>query len=210
MQNTRYDAVFFDFDGTLVDSEKLKKDAFFALFPSEPEYERIVREVLREDPDGSRYAVIPSMLDRMVQKGLSVSGRNNPDALVARYGNLVLESVSNADEMPGAAYVLDELRKAGVQLFLCSNTPEEPLRQILIARAWLGFFDRVSGYPSKKEDFIRNLLKEKAISPYKALMVGDGPSDETAARQNSIEFRKVDGARSLDEVVNLWEVIDSV
>lgn len=210
MQNTRYDAVFFDFDGTLIDSEKLKKDAFFELFPSEADYERIVREVLSSDPDGSRYAVIPRMVDRIERGGLSIPGGENAEALIARYGDLVLDLVAKAEEMPGATYVLKELQTAGVYLFLCSNTPEEPLLQVLAARSWLKYFNEISGYPARKEGFVANVLRERSISPDRVLMVGDGPSDEEAARRNSVEFIRVDGFRNLDEVIGLPKMIQGV
>ena len=59
----RFDAVIFDFDGTLVDSAGVKYDSFFELFPATEQHRAVVKEVLVADPDGSRHVVIPRMVE---------------------------------------------------------------------------------------------------------------------------------------------------
>jgi phosphoglycolate phosphatase len=117
----RFDAVIFDFDGTLVDSARAKYQAFFSLFPPSDEHRAVVASVLERDPDGSRYQVIPRMFQEMVGRGLSVPAHHSPGDRIEAYGELVLAAVKQAQEIRGASELLQALR-GRCAVYISSNT----------------------------------------------------------------------------------------
>ncbi len=181
----RFDAAVFDFDGTLVDSAPAKRDAFFAIFPSSAAHRAVVAAVLTEDPDGSRHRVIPLMAQRMAVAGLDPGA---PEAeLVRRYGEVSEAAVGAAGELPGASALLAVLASR-IPLHVCSNTPEETVRNHVAARGWSAYFRSVDGHPTMKARRVAEILKAAAISPQRLAVIGDGISDEAAAVENGCVF----------------------
>jgi phosphoglycolate phosphatase-like HAD superfamily hydrolase len=182
----RFDAVVFDFDGTLVDSAGVKYETFFKLFADTPAHRAIVAEVLAADPDGSRHAVIPRMIAKLREQGLQVP----PDDAIETYGRLVEMDVSAAPECSGATALLSRL-KDSMDVYVASNTPREAVRRETVQRGWSGWLKGVHGYPDRKADVVRGILDRDGIKPDRLAVVGDGLSDEEAARVNSCVFIKI-------------------
>jgi phosphoglycolate phosphatase len=182
----RFEAIVFDFDGTLVDSAPAKRKAFFAIFPADAAHHAIVDQVLNEDPDGSRHRVIHLMAQRMWAQGLDPGAASESD-LVRRYGEVSEEAVAAADELPGATALLKALAPQ-MALHVCSNTPEETVRAHVAARGWNPFFRTVDGYPTSKSSRVAEILKSHGLAPGRLAVVGDGVSDEAAAKDNGCVF----------------------
>jgi len=197
----RFDAIVFDFDGTLVDSAGAKYDSFFKLFPATEAHHAVVRNVLAADPDGSRHAVIPRMIEKMRKRGLDVSGDNH----VQRYGEIVEEGVAVAPECPGASQLLADLQ-GQAKLYICSNTPQDAVRHQAGLRRWSGYFEGIYGYPARKADVVRDILKAERIIPDRLAVVGDGVSDEEAARANDCVFIRIAQPSDLTKVARQLEL----
>jgi phosphoglycolate phosphatase-like HAD superfamily hydrolase len=187
--------IFFDFDGTLVDSAAVKRNCFYSLFPNSPEYRSIVSAVLLDNPDGSRFDVIPRMIKEMLTKGLALLPGTTANTAIASYTDQVLAGVMMCDEMPGASHVLGAL-STRCAICIASNTPEIDLRKLVEARKWDGLVRSIDGYPCRKINIVRERLSEFGVSASRALVVGDGRSDEEAAEANGCAFLKI--ARSGD------------
>ncbi|MBI3672213.1 MAG: HAD family hydrolase [Rhizobiales bacterium] len=179
-----FDAAVFDFDGTLVDSAMAKRTAFFELFPASRAHRAIVEEVLAADPDGTRHRVVARMVALMQDKGLAC---DDATVLVPRYGDISAAAVAGAAELPGASAILAELAPL-LRLHLCSNTPAETVRAHVAARGWSGHFRSVDGYPTAKSAKIAAVLASDAAAGSRLAVIGDGPSDEEAARANGCTF----------------------
>ena len=184
----RYDVVFFDFDVTLVDSASAKRQAFFDLFPDTEDHARVVRMVLEADPDGSRYLVIPRMIEGMRQAGLVIPKDGNLDRLARQYARNAMDSVRLAPEMPGAKRLLKTLHSRCVALYLCSNTPHEAIVTLVKAKRWDGYFQDIAGYPTTKDDFVRRTIERSGVPVERIAFIGDGISDRKAAASSGIKF----------------------
>lgn len=198
----RFDAVVFDFDGTLVDSAPAKYQAFFDIFPGDDAIQRIVAEVLRANPDGSRHAVIPRMMALMRAQRLKLPGTDQER--IAAYGEAVLASVAACPVLPRAEEALELARRAG-KVHVSSNTPQEPLRDLLNRRGWLPMIDGIHGYPARKADTLRAVVAQSGGKPERVLTVGDGPSDEAAAREIGCPFVKVTLEQGLNPAIAALE-----
>jgi phosphoglycolate phosphatase-like HAD superfamily hydrolase len=192
----RFDAVVFDFDGCLVDSVQAKYNAFFDVFPSGAAHRRVVADVLCADPDGSRHNVIPRMAESMRRAGLALDDRLSDEERIVAYGGAVLEAVAACPARPRAEDLLRHARRTG-SVYISSNTPEVPLRELVRRRGWLPLVDAVYGYPRRKEDTLRQIVTNLGGRGDSVLVVGDGVSDEAAARDNGCVFVWIDARSGL-------------
>ena len=182
--STRFDAVIFDFDGTLVASAPAKRQAFFDIFPvaAAP----VIAAVLADDPDGSRHVVIPRMIEGARAKGIVIPHGDH----VTRYGEVSEQAVAAAPELPGATGLLRRLAPL-MELHVCSNTPEDTVRRHVSARGWNRYLASVEGYPTTKRDKIAVVIRARLLDPARVAMVGDGTSDEQAAAANGCAFLRI-------------------
>ncbi len=169
----------FDFDGTLVDTAAAKRQAFFDVFPQD--CGETVERVLTEDPDGSRFAVIPRMIIE--------SGRSdlNPDAIITAFGKQVLHRVALANEIPGASDALKWAASKGAA-YVFSVTPHEDLRAALTQRGWVDILSGIYGFPNHKPEVLKRLMNENHTAPQNTTVIGDGISDAEAARMNGCHY----------------------
>lgn len=182
-----FDAVIFDFDGTLVDSAKAKRAAFFAVFPDTPLHHAIINGVLEGDPDGSRHHVIPLMIERMQAAGLDQECALLSGDLVANYGSVSETAVKQAPEVQGASALLAAL-SPHMELHLCSATPRATVRAHVEARGWEPYFVTIEGHPAVKAVEVKRVIDAGGFKPQRVAVVGDGISDEQAARANGCRF----------------------
>jgi phosphoglycolate phosphatase-like HAD superfamily hydrolase len=194
----------FDFDGTLVDTAAAKRCAFFGLFPRGAGYAEIVEAVLTDDPDGSRHAVIPRMAQKMAAQGLPLADAA-VDARIALYGDRVVEAVAAAPEVDGAGALLAAAHRM-MAVHIASATPAEPLRAEVARRGWLNHLDGVHGWPAGKAEVVRELMSTGGHAAAATLVVGDGVSDEAAARANGTAFHRIAAPADLRPVAALLGV----
>lgn len=185
----RFEAVVFDFDGTLVDSAAAKRAAFFDLFPNTPICRELVAAVLDERPDASRFEVIPEMIVRLVAAGVAVAAGAGVEERVEQYGRLALERTRAAPEVAGAGALLRELH-AGCALYVASNTPAPALHELIAARGWRPWLRGVFGHPREKAQVVGEVADRHGGSAHVAV-VGDADLDESAARRNGCAFFRV-------------------
>ena len=170
-------AVVFDFDGVIVDSNRVKADAFGALYA--PYGEAIAQEVVAFHlahggmPRAEKF--------RHWQRDI-VDGPHD-EATIAdlgrRFGEMVKEKVKRVPEIPGAEAALKAL-SARLPLHMASATPQTELEEIVEARHLDRYFASIHGVPTSKADALRMRLAE-GFGPDEILMVGDATADHAAA-----------------------------
>lgn len=195
--------IVFDFDGTLIDSQKMKLEAFFKLFPKENHYVSTVAGVLSEMPEASRYMILTSILERLNCKKSKLN--SEIERLALEYDQIVVQGALNCPEIPGATALL-ELAYKNHQLYLNSNTPVESLIAIVSGRGWSKYFKEIFGYPYGKEPALRKIMMVEMNSPEEILVVGDGHSDREAADNVRCSYYQIHCDRALIELIKLLEL----
>jgi phosphoglycolate phosphatase len=183
--------VVFDFDGVLVESNAVKRQAYFDIFESSGGgVEPTVEAVLREDIDGDRFDTIRRILLRLGAVG-SNGGSETLDALVMqyaeRYNDICEDYAATCGEVPGASLALAQLADRH-SLYVVSATPEEPLRRIVERRGWTPRFRAVLGRPQSKPEHLRRIMEWEHVGGERVIFVGDGLRDLQAARASGCRF----------------------
>ncbi len=177
--------IVFDFDGTLIESNTLKYEAFFQLFPQDASHEKVIRDILARHPEESRYVILEKILRKIDPCG--DRPEEQVEILAAHYNDIVLEGAKSCPECPGAERLLQRLSSL-YPLYLSSTTPEDALCKILSFRRWTGYFKGIFGYPRKKLETLREIVKQERVKPSQVLVVGDGESDRVSAEKVGCSF----------------------
>lgn len=179
------DAVFFDFDGVLVESNEVKIDAFRRLYA--PHGEEVVEKVIAEHVRHEGVSRVVK-LERFHREFLGIDLDEDGVADLAQtYSEMVEDAVVACDAVPGA---LDALKAwAGrCPVYVVSGTPQDELRRIVARRGLDDFFETVFGSPRIKPDIVGDELTRIGIGAERALFVGDSLTDFDCAQAVGTRF----------------------
>lgn len=178
-------AIIFDFDGVILESNRIKDDAFRALFADETEaHQAAILKLHRANGGVSRYWKLDRIFQDILARPLTAAHR---DELARRFSALVMDRILDCPFVPGALEFL-EAHKNRTTMVIASGTPENELVEIVEHRGIAAYFDAVKGAPDTKTKIIRKLLDYLGLAPDKCLCVGDSMTDYEAAAENKLPF----------------------
>lgn len=181
----------FDFDGTLVDSNDIKRDTFFNIVQSLDPSGEIVSQVLKCWPAGDRYEKTRKIAEGLISKGYLASGVSIDEwsaHLASEYTLQCQEAIAYCQEMPGASQSLRELTEKGYLLFINSATPEQPLRELLKLRNWSHLFQDVYGAENSKANNLRKISRKTGAAKNEIVHIGDQLDDLQATEEFDCQF----------------------
>ena len=171
-------AVIFDFDGTLVDSNDIKKKAFYSVTKNIDGADSLLDKILSTPESGDRYDIFTTLSKKLkLVSNISVDSSK----LSHLYTQLCENEISRARELLGVSEALNQLNKLGIKLFISSATPESTLRKIIDVRGWSGIFDTVLGAPSKKIEHVKKISAQNNFVMSDIVYVGDSAVDRETA-----------------------------
>jgi phosphoglycolate phosphatase-like HAD superfamily hydrolase len=206
--------VVFDFDGVLVDSNAVKRDAYARVVAPLGVPADLVARALADCPDGDRYAVLETIVRRARASGCLEAAAPVAETvaeLARAYGAVCEEHTATCAEGRDASATLARLA-ARYPLYVASDTPEEPLRRVIARRGWSRHFRGVLGRPLTKVENLRLVAAREAVVPAAIVLVGDSGRDLAAARECGCCFIGVrsdgndfeeDGLTMLDDLSGL-------
>lgn len=184
---------FFDFDGTLIASNEVKRAVFFEVIEPYPQLAADLDRLLDEHPPLNRYQLFEE-LAASATRSVDVPP---PHVMADRYTHLVERAIASCPHVPGAMAAVRMLRGRGVRCHIVSDTPHDSLERVVkVHRLWPEV-DAVMGGPTKKEVHIARVLNDTGASPLESLVIGDGDTDREAARVIGCHFVRVGAAHAL-------------
>jgi beta-phosphoglucomutase-like phosphatase (HAD superfamily) len=181
-----WQAVFFDFDGVILDSVDVKTRAFAAMFRSYgPEVEQAVVQYHLSNKGVSRYDKFEFYYLHFLKKPID---RSTLDVLDRKFNRLIINGVLDAPFIDGALESLKELKKKRIPAFVVSGTPDDEIKLIVYKRELSSYFTEVHGSPRKKEKILLDIGVRFSIDLRKCLFIGDAMTDYCAASQCGTNF----------------------
>ncbi|QAY65100.1 HAD family hydrolase [Paenibacillus protaetiae] len=184
---TKPEAVIFDMDGTLFETDTLLRGVHENIF-------RTLREegLYGETPPVERLlGCLGMLLDDIwlkVMPDASEAARDRANELLLQYEIEGLEA-GEGRLYSGAEEALRQLKEQGVKLFVASNGLELYVKEVArlkgIAPLFEGLYSAGEYRTSSKVDLVALLLQEHGIGH--AWMVGDRSSDVEAGRNNGLD-----------------------
>ena len=182
-----YAALIFDCDGVVLDSNRLKTEAFgIAAQPYGAAAAQALVAYHVAHGGVSRYVKLAHFLDHIVPEHAPDTTGPGLDALLSAYAGAVragLLSCAVADR-------LDALRAATprARWMIVSGGDQSELREIFAARHLAGYFDAgIFGSPDTKHAILARQLAAGTIR-HPALFLGDSRLDHDAATRAGIDF----------------------
>ncbi|WP_028563654.1 HAD family hydrolase [Paenibacillus pinihumi] len=204
------EAVLFDLDGTLFQTESLLV----------PVHRRVFRTLNEEGlyaggepPVGRLLGSLGMLLEEIWQRvmpGGSAEARQRANELLLQYGLEELEA-GKGNLYPDVSGTLRTLKDRGIRLFIASNGLEEYVKEIPrlmgIADLFDGFYSAGEYGTLTKVELVRIILEDNGIRS--AWMVGDRSSDVEAGKSNGLFVVGCDyaGFRNEGELEGADEVI---
>lgn len=180
------DAIFFDFDGVIVDSVEAKIQAFGELYRPFGDAVRLaVMAYQRAHPGETRYDKIPRFHRDLL--GVALTGPEI-ERWCARLGDIVIDRVVESPLLPDVAATLAALQDAGVRMHVVSGTPQDELALIARRKRIDGYFHSLEGSPRSKPAILSTLIAAHGLSPHRCLFVGDAMTDHDAAAAFAMPF----------------------
>ena len=186
MNKHDWQAIIFDFDGVIVESGKIKTQAFAELYRDHGA--DIVAQVVQfhtQNGGMSRYRKFRHFQEHFLHR-LPLT-ETEERQLDIRFSELVVEAVIAADPVPGA-FELIRQQASKIPLFVASGTPEIELKVIVERRGLAPYFTDVRGAPALKKTIIAEILSSHDLTPGSVLMIGDAMADYEGAQANHTAF----------------------
>jgi phosphoglycolate phosphatase len=188
--------IVFDFDGTLVDSNAVKRDCFDRAIAGlgEPRARTALTAALRAG--GDRYTIFGAVAQDLWKEPTAAASEARK--LATAYSRCCANGVRGAPPRRGFRSTFVVLRRRGVPLYINSATPRADLLPLLRARGMLGCFTGVHGAPGDKVQNLRAVMRTQRLRPHQVAMIGDGADDLAAARATRCRFVAIAPTASLD------------
>lgn len=192
MTVTAYATLVFDCDGVVLESNRIKTEAFrtAALPWGEAAAEALVAHHVAHG-GVSRYAKFAHFLSDIVPARAERTDGPGLEELLAAYAGAVRVGLMNCAVTEG----LEALRAAtpDARWLIVSGGDQEELREIFAARGLDGFFDGgIFGSPDTKDTILGRELAAGTITR-PALFLGDSRYDHSAAQRAGLDFVFVSG-----------------
>lgn len=186
---TGYKTLVFDCDGVILDSNKVRAQAFYnAALPYGERHAAALREYHILHGGVSRYVKFEVLLRDMVGTPVTEKAMS---ALLHQFTTEATVGLLKCDIAPG----LEALRKATPHAawMLVSGADEQELRNVFAERGIAQWFDAgIFGSPSSKDDILKR-EQARGNLPHPGLFFGDSRYDHQAATRAGLDFTFVSG-----------------
>jgi len=182
-----YQTLVFDCDGVVLDSNKVKTQAFYnaALSYGEAAAQALV-DYHVANGGISRYRKFEYFLDTLVAQHTRKTGGPGLQSLLDAYAEAVRRGLVNCAVTPGLA----KLREAtpDARWLIVSGGDEAELREVFAQRGLVQMFDGgIFGSPASKDEILSDQLARGNIRP-RALFIGDSRYDHVASTAAGLDF----------------------
>ncbi|MCF8069387.1 MAG: HAD-IA family hydrolase [Desulfobacterales bacterium] len=182
----KWEAVFFDFDGVILDSCGVKTKAFANMFQKYgPEVEKKVIEYHLANGGLSRFNKFKYYYEKILNKPIN---EEIIECLSQQFSNFVVNDVLTSPFIPGAKESLEVVKKNNVSAYIISGTPDSEIKLIVKKKELKNYFKEVHGSPKKKWEICQKIINKENYKPQNCLFIGDAMADYEAACKNGICF----------------------
>lgn len=201
LQVTDYASLVFDCDGVILNSNRVKTDAFYqAALPYGEAAAQAMVDYHVANGGVSRYLKFAHFLEQLVPEYAVERSGPNLDELLEHYANAVLEGLLSCEVAPG----LEQLRERtpNTRWLIVSGGDQAELRHVFAKRGLAELFDGgIYGSPDTKDEILARELKSNTIQ-MPALFLGDSKYDYQAASTAGLDFVFLSGWSEVQD----WQV----
>lgn len=182
----RAKGIVFDFDGTLVDSNEIKRLGFDFTFAAYPDRMSEIRAYCY----GFNHTIRGEKFRYVTEKILGLEYTLELERLFhKRFADFTTEGVIAAPEIPGASAFVKSM--ADLRPAILSSTPTAILIEILERRGWRSLFSTLQGAPIDKREWLKDFQRSLSCRPEELVFFGDTDEDAESGEAASCTFVRV-------------------
>ena len=201
-------AVFFDFDGVIVDSAPIKTAAFAEMFRKHgPDIEEKVVRYHLAHQGISRFEKFRYAYENILNVSID---QNKLTKLGIEFSKLVLDKVRAGPYIPGVINNLNDLKSSNIPAYIVSGTPDEEIKYIVHYKKLDHYFMGISGSPPAKADILRKIISQNKYEASQCLFLGDAMTDYEAAKDTSVNFIAIANDRQSSPFPEEVEIYSSI
>jgi phosphoglycolate phosphatase-like HAD superfamily hydrolase len=199
-------ALFFDFDGVVMDSMHLKLEAYCHAFAGQGFASDEVNRIQTREAGIARQRLLGIIYREL--KGEELPPELYESAL-ERFNQHDEASRVRMDFVPGSQAFLDKVRGRYFTAVV-TGTPQDVIDRT-VAHFGLGpYFDKVCGSPVVKVDHLQALAASRGLRPDQCVYIGDAVKDQEASVACGMPFAGLDRGDHPFDADKAWIIVESL
>ncbi len=197
------EVIFWDFDGVIVDSEKVRIAGFEKVLSDYPREE--VCELIqyhKENGGLSRYVKFRYFFEEIRKTSITNQEINE---LSSQFSDIMRERLIKKDILIETTLNFIKKNFKKIKMHIVSGSDEEELRYLCKKLDIARFFISIHGSPTPKIELVKSLLKDIMVNRDKMILIGDSINDFEAATTNDVEFFGFNNPGLRDRGINYIE-----
>ena len=167
--------VFWDFDGVILDSMKVRDWGFREIFKKYAESEvELLIQYHRKNGGLSRYVKIKYFYDKILNKPIT---NDQIQEYANNFSILMKEKLIDPSNLIQDSLDFIKVEHNNYQFHIVSGSDQEELRYLCKELKINSFFISIHGSPTPKKQLVRNLLKEYSYQTEETCLIGDSIND---------------------------------
>lgn len=179
-------AIFFDFDGVIVESNAIKTHAFYELYlPYGKEIAAQAKAYHSENEGINRDEKFDVLHPLFFNKPCSEQEKKR---LSAKLSKIILDQAPQTPFVKGIIRFLEKLLNENKLAFLLSAAPHQELLTICKEQKIAKYFKEIYGAPYKKHEAGISIMNTYKLKKHETVFIGDSLTDLHSAQKMDIPF----------------------
>jgi len=178
--------IFWDFDGVILDSMKIKGDGFLELFK---EYDKQFLDLMEKyhyDNGGvSRFEKIKYFYNDILNQMIS---EDDIVKLADKFAKIIQNKLYDKSNLIQDSLEFIKANYDKYNFHIVSGAEHYELNSLCDSFKLTQYFKSINGSPTKKDILVKNILEGYSYKKEESVLIGDAMTDYNASIINSIEF----------------------
>ena len=178
--------IFWDFDGVILNSMKIKGDGFIELFKEYDEMYLNKLEQYHYDNGGvSRFEKIKYFFNEILQKDIT---EKEVIEFADKFAEIINKNLFNPSNLieDSVSYIKENYKK--YNFHIVSGAEHNELNELCKYFELDKYFISIDGSPTKKDVLVKEILDKFNYKKDETILIGDSSTDYKASIVNTIEF----------------------
>lgn len=182
----KYTNILWDFDGVIIDSEKIREEGFYKIFECFPvdQVEQLM-DFHRNNGGLSRYVKIKYFYEKIIKKDISEA---DIIKIANDFSNIMLSKLINPALLIEDSLCFIKSNYKFYNMHIVSASDQTELRHICSKLNIEKHFKSIHGSPETKINSVKNLIERNKYVKSECVLIGDSFNDKEAADTNNISF----------------------
>ena len=182
----KFKIIFWDFDGVILDSNKIRDYGFLKCLEEYPEEQvNQLMEYHRLNGGFSRYVKFRYFFEEIRNEQISLEEVDN---WAQKFSKIVLKELVNPELLIQENLNYIKENHQSIKMHVVSGSDQNELRYVCSQLGIDHYFQSIHGSPKPKKDWVKEIIDLNEYELNECLLIGDSVNDLEAANQNGLAF----------------------